>query len=104
MKGRTGRQATYVWPRDAAFAAAALVAVGLDDEALAVLEHLAYEDRSREKHIYEITAGEVALVRGTVIEVKKNNFPYARGKKQLLRVSISDGIQVMEAIYFNVYY
>ena len=32
-----------------------------------------YEDRSREKHIYEITAGEVALVRGTVIEVKKNN-------------------------------
>lgn len=63
-----------------------------------------YEDRSREKHIYEITAGEVALVRGTVIEVKKNNFPYARGKKQLLRVSISDGIQVMEAIYFNAYY
>ena len=31
----------YVWPRDAAFAAAALAAVGLDDEALAVLEHLA---------------------------------------------------------------
>ena len=31
----------YVWPRDASFAAAALAAVGLDDEALAVLEHLA---------------------------------------------------------------
>ena len=31
----------YVWPRDAAFAAAALAAVGLDDEALAVLGHLA---------------------------------------------------------------
>ena len=31
----------YVWPRDAAFAAAALAAVGLDDEALTVLEHLA---------------------------------------------------------------
>ena len=31
----------YVWPRDASFAAAALAAVGLDDEALTVLEHLA---------------------------------------------------------------
>ena len=31
----------YVWPRDASFAAAALSAVGLDDEALTVLEHLA---------------------------------------------------------------
>ena len=31
----------YTWPRDASFAAAALSAVGLDDEALTVLEHLA---------------------------------------------------------------
>lgn len=61
-----------------------------------------YEDRRNVMHICDLKNGQPALVKAKVAAVIKDG--YRRGKKQLLRLSVSDGTGSLEVVFFNARY
>ena len=61
-----------------------------------------HQDRRKAVPIAELEDGQVALVRGTVVNVSKSNTWGKRGR--ILHVSISDGADVLDIVFFNAAY
>lgn len=61
-----------------------------------------YEDRRNIKTIDSIMNEEVCMVKAQIISISKGR--YVRGRKQTLRLQVSDGTAPMEVIFFNMAY
>lgn len=61
-----------------------------------------YEDRRNRKKIAELKEEETAVVKGRVKKVMSDN--YRRGRKQLLKLLVTDETGMLEVVFFNAKY
>lgn len=82
---------------------AALAKLGINSiEELIVFFPRDYQDRRQMMQISRLCPEQAALIRGKVVQISAD--PYRRGRKQTLRILISDDSGKLEVVFFNARY